>query len=150
MSGMWCFYPAPYKPCSEGKMVHFLPGSFLLLRALCSIIFLQKSVSALANGEAPQDRLGCMAAGPPRTWCSHCRGFAASRQHLSNAREQLECIRWRRLQNDVQFNHTQRNPSRVPQEGSGMQTEAQRVWRGWLTGRFAPEPALQIRPKRLW
>lgn len=136
MSGMWCFYSALYKPCSEGKIVHFLLGSFLLLITAATehfvASFLQKSVSVLASGETLQEHLCCLEEGVPRAWCPHCRGFAASWQQILNTHE-LECIRCRCLQNNIQFNRTQRNPTCVPQQGSGMQTEAQ--WVG-VTGRF--------------
>lgn len=138
MSGMGCFYSAPYKPCSEGKNVHFLLGGFLLLNTVATehfvASFLQKSLSVLASGEALQDHLCCMDEGVPRAWCLRCRGFAASWWHILNTREWSECIRWRCLQNNVQFNRTQRNATCVPQEGSGIQTEA---WWVGATGRLA-------------
>ena len=137
MSHMWCFYSAPYKPWSEGKIVRFLLVSFLLLltAAIEHFVasFLQKSVSVLASGEALQDRLCCMADGVLRAQCSCFRGFFSSWQYILNTREQLEHVRWRRLQNNVQFNSTQRNPTCVPQEGSAMQNEA--LWVG-VSGRF--------------
>lgn len=135
------FCSALYKPCSEGKIVHFLPGSFLLLITATTehfgASFLQKSVCVLTSGEGLQDHLCCVEEGVLRAWCSHCRGFAVSQQHSLNTHEQLEGIRWSHLQNNIQFNRTQKNPTRVPQKGSGMQTEA--LWVG-VAGRFASKP----------
>lgn len=129
MSGMWCFYSASYKLCSEGKLVNFLPGSFLLLSTAATenfvATFLQKLV--LISGKAQQDCLCCLEELMPMAWHSHWGCFAASLQHILNTHEPLERIRWRHLQNNIQFNHTQRNPTFILQKGSGMKTQAQWV-----------------------